>query len=290
MAAVINIGSLNIDIVYALEHMVRPGETLSARSRAVHCGGKGANQSVALARAGARVLHAGRVGPDGGVLIAALADAGVDVTLVETGAEPSGHAVILVDDAADNAIVLYPGANHRLDDAFLDRVFATAEPGDWILLQNEVNAPERMMRRARANGLHCAFNFAPFDPAVALPLECLDMLIVNEIEGGGLAGVAAPEEILTVLSGRYPETLVVLTLGPDGALAARGAERYRAASPAVAAVDTTAAGDTFIGYFLAGTLEGMTTATALDFACRAAAIAVTRAGAAESIPERAEVG
>ena len=290
MTAVINIGSLNIDIVYTLEHIVRPGETLTSRSRAVHCGGKGANQSVALARAGVRVLHAGKVGPDGGELVSTLRGAGVDVSLIETGTEPSGHAVIMVDDAADNAIILFPGANHQLDDAFLDRVFAAAVPGDWILLQNEVNDPGRMMRRARAAGLRCAFNFAPFDPAAELPLECLDLLIVNEIEGAGVAGVDAPGAILEILSRRYPETLVVLTLGAAGALAARGAERFRAASPPVTPVDTTAAGDTFIGYFRAGTLEAMEPAAALSFACRAAAIAVTRTGAAESIPERQEIG
>ena len=116
MAAVFNIGSLNIDLVYTLEHIVRPGETLTSRTRTVHCGGKGANQSVALARAGVRVFHAGKVGADGGELIATLRNAGVDVSLIETGTGPSGHAVIMVDDAADNAIVLYPGTNHHLED------------------------------------------------------------------------------------------------------------------------------------------------------------------------------
>ncbi len=289
MAAVFNIGSLNIDLVYTLEHIVRPGETLTSRTRTVHCGGKGANQSVALARAGVRVFHAGKVGADGGELIATLRNAGVDVSLIETGTGPSGHAVIMVDDAADNAIVLYPGTNHQLDDGFLDRVFAMVAPGDWILLQNEVNDPGRMMRRARMAGAYCAFNFAPFDPALEVPLEYLDVLLVNEIEGSGLAGVDEPEAILEHLSRRYPETLVVVTLGPDGAVAARGAERFRASSPKVTPVDTTAAGDTFIGYFLAGIQEGMGTAAALTLACRAAAVTVTRPGAAESIPERTEI-
>ncbi len=291
MARIICFGSLNLDLIYQLPHTLQPGETLASLSYRVGAGGKGANQSIASARAGVHTVHVGRIGPEGEMLRGNLAKAGVDVSLIEKGATPTGHAIILINDAGNNSIVLYPGANFELTAEQLDRALADASPGDILLLQNETNRIAEAIGKAHDAGLRVAFNFAPFDAdkVSALPLEKVDFLLVNEVEGAGLSGVSEPEAMAKELTRRYPECTVVFTLGPDGALAAHGNERFRAVSPKVKVAETTAAGDTFTGYFLAGILRGMTMEEALQLGCNAAALSVSRSGAAESIPALDEV-
>lgn len=285
MAKIICLGSLNLDHVYQLPHSLRDGETMTSLSYRVTCGGKGGNQSIAAARGGGEVFHAGRIGHDGDMLRRNLAAAGVNVELLETGDVPTGHAIVLVNEHGNNSIVLYPGANRSLSDDYLRRVIAAAAPGDILLMQNETNQLANAMRLGKEAGLKTAFNFAPFNRNEELPLELVDYLFLNEIEGEGLSGESEPGKMLAALEKRYPETTTVITCGADGAYS--GA--FHAKSPRVAAVDTTAAGDTFIGYFLNETLKGNGLAEALDMACHAAALCVCRSGAAESIPAYAEV-
>ena len=200
--------------------------------------------------------------------------------------------MVLINDAGDNSIVLYGGANRTIDDAFIDRVTSAAKPGDILLLQNEITNIDHAMEAGKKAGMRVAFNFAPFDPKLApeLPLSLCDYLFLNRIEAGGIAGKSDVEEILETLARRYPETELVLTLGPEGAVALTPAgQRFHADSPRVEVVETTAAGDTFIGYYLAGILDGLKPGKALERACRAAALCCSRAGAAESIPTRAEL-
>ena len=288
---ILSFGSLNLDLIYQLPHALHSGETLQSKSYRVGAGGKGANQSIAAARAGVTTLHIGRIGPEGELLRENLSRAGVNVSLLEKGSTPTGHAVILIDENGNNSIVLYPGANFEITPEQLDRVLREAAPGDILLLQNETNLVAEAIRRAHAAGIRVAFNFAPFDVAAvaALPLEQVDFLLVNEVEGAGLSGVSEPEKIVDELTRRYPGCTVVLTLGPDGALAGRDAERCRAASPPVKVVETTGAGDTFIGYFLSGVLRERSLKESLELGCRAAALSVSRPGAAESIPAREEL-
>ena len=292
MARIITLGSLNLDFTYQLPKPLEVGETLSSLSYRCGAGGKGANQSIAAARAGAEGYHAGRIGSDGTQLRRTRADSGVRLDVLEEGETPTGHAVVLINDAGDNSIVLFGGANRTIDETFIDRVTSAAKPGDILLLQNEITNIDHAMEAGKKAGMRVAFNFAPFDPKLApeLPLSLCDYLFLNRIEAGGIAGKSDVEEILETLARRYPETELVLTLGPEGAVALTPAgQRFHADSPRVKVVETTAAGDTFIGYYLAAVLDGFDTGRALERACRAAALCCSRAGAAESIPTRADL-
>ena len=285
---VINFGSINIDHVYGVDHFVRPGETLESESYAVFSGGKGANQSIALARAKAAVLHAGSIGSDGEWIKTKLQENGVDVSLVETVAEPTGHAVIQVNREGENAIIIHGGANRTVSEANIERVLEKAEKGDLLLLQNEVNAVDKVLEKAEE--LTVVFNPAPMTDAVKnYPLEKVDIFIVNETEGEALSGEREPEAILREMQKRYPKSRTVLTLGKAGVIYADGEERVKVPALVVEAVDTTGAGDTFVGYFLAELSRGSAVEQCLEMGAKASALCVTRQGAADSIPTLDEV-
>ena len=285
-------GSLNIDHVYQVEHLVRPGETLPSTEYRRFQGGKGANQSVALARAGADVFHAGRIGPEGLWLRDALAAEGVDVTHVSLDSQPTGHAVIQVDPAGENSILLYGGANLTVTSDDAHYVLSHFGEGDWLLLQNEISSLPAILRAAAARGMTVAFNPAPMTPEVLqYPLESVSLFVVNQTEGAALAETedASTASIVEMLRARYPHAAILLTLGGEGSLYSDGGAYIKTPAQPVEAVDTTAAGDTFIGYFLAELLGGEAVRAALVLASRAAALCVTRQGAADSIPRRGEL-
>ncbi len=285
-------GSLNIDHVYQVEHLVRPGETLPSTEYRRFQGGKGANQSVALARAGADVFHAGRIGPEGLWLRDAIAAEGADVTHVGLDDQPTGHAIIQVDPAGENSILLYGGANLTVTSDDAHYVLSHFGEGDWLLLQNEISSLPAILLEATERGLSVAFNPAPMTPEVlSYPLEGVSLFVVNQTEGAALAGTedASPETVVRALQARFSKAAILLTLGEDGSLYARGGECIQTPAVAVDAVDTTAAGDTFIGYFLAELLAGESVTQSLVLASRAAALCVTRPGAAVSIPRRSEL-
>ncbi len=286
----LNFGSLNIDYVYRVDSFVRPGETKTAKSLSVFPGGKGLNQSLALAKAGVEVWHAGKIGAEGDFLLAELEKGGVNGSRVERSAEPTGHAIIQVDDAGGNCIILYGGANRDIDPAYADRALSGFGRGDILVLQNEISSIPHILRAASERGMRIAMNPAPFRAEVQdYPLELVDLLILNEIEAEGLSGESDPGTAARALRARYPRAGVVITLGERGALYADASGVLSRPAYRVRAVDTTAAGDTFSGYFLAGMNEGKTAAESLDLASRAAAVCVTRPGAAVSVPSRAEV-
>ena len=287
---ILNFGSLNIDYIYHVEHLARPGETLTARSFDRGCGGKGLNQSVALAMAGAEVYHAGLVGEGGAPLRDRLLDSGVDCGFLGVSDRPSGHAVIQVDPAGENAIVLFPGSNHALTEAYIDAVLAHFGQGDVLLVQNETNLVDHLIRRAAARGMDVALNAAPMDQqARQLPLELVRWLLINETEGAALTGSTDPEEIAAALCGKYPELELILTLGADGSLYRKGAMTLFIPARRVQAVDATGAGDVFAGYFLAAAADGADPAYSLTLASAAAALAVTRPGASDAVPSLEEV-
>lgn len=308
------IGSINIDIVFRVRGIARPGETISSRSASRFPGGKGQNQAIALAKAWPRVSMAGLIGSSDEWLADGLAAAGVDTGLLRRLPDvATGSAFIQVDDLGQNCIVLDPGANHRFTEAGIDEALSSLEPGDLVVLQNEINLLGYVMARARERTLRCAFNPSPWDPSILdLPLGGLDYLILNEIEAAALAGASAadaaltdaaapgvaadPEALLERLGAILPACTIVLTLGADGAAAreppshdGKPARIVRVSGRRVRAVDTTAAGDTFTGFFLAGITAGLDVRAALDRANLAASISVTRHGAAISIPTSAEV-
>ena len=286
----VNIGSCNIDYVYAMEHFIQPGETKDCIRMTKGCGGKGLNQSIAIARSGVEVWHAAYIGPEGDFLKEKMESKGVDTRLVRTGNGANGHAIIQVDSTGQNSILLHDGANGRLTPDFVTAVLDQFSAGDTVLLQNETSCVEEIIHQAARRGMRTAMNAAPAnEKLVGLPLEALSWLLVNEVEGAFLAGTEAPEAILDTLAARYPETTVVLTLGEQGAAAARGGWRAWGPARKTAVVDTTAAGDTFTGYFLRRALEGGTLEEALSLAAAASALAVSRPGAADAVPGYEEV-
>jgi ribokinase len=288
---VLNFGSLNFDRVYEVEHFVLPGETITAKNYRRLCGGKGLNQSIALARAGAPVFHAGKVGHDGEPLVACLKSAGVDTTHVGIIADkPSGHAVIQVDRHGQNSIIIHGGANREIRKGDAARVLAQFAAGDCLVLQNEINSIPEIMLRARKQGLTIFFNPAPMDNKVSgYPLDLVDYFMINEIEGRELTGETEPGAIIEALRRRHPRSATLLTLGEHGVMFADQQTRLAVPAEKVTPVDTTAAGDTFLGFFVAQKIRGEAIETCLRIASRAAAICVTRRGAADSIPRLDEV-
>lgn len=283
-------GSMNIDHVYQLPHFLRPGETLASASYERNAGGKGLNQAVALARAGQQTAFAGGIGADGLFLRELLEKEGVDVSQICVGDTPTGHAIIHVDAQGGNAIVLYGGANQCVTQAQIARALDACQPGDLVLLQNEINLVPQIMEAAHARGLLVALNPSPASPEMkAWPLEMADYLLLNEVEGEDLTGEKEPAAMLDALLRRCPDCRVVLTLGEAGCLYAEAHQRHALSAMRVQAVDTTAAGDTFTGYFLQAMLEGRSVPEALRRATCASAMAVSRPGASASIPRRDEV-
>ncbi len=280
------IGSINIDKVYELEHIVRPGETVSSRKYRTAWGGKGLNQAIALSRGGADTALAGCVGaPELEALTAVCAEAGVDAARIRARSVTTGHAIIQVDANGQNCIIVEPGANGTVDPDDIAAFLEGYGTGDILLTQNEISHMPEVLRAAHEKGLTVVLNPSPFSAEIlSWPLECVDIFLVNEIEGEALSGESAPEKILDTLRRRFPRAAIVLTLGHDGAMYADKTERFSVPARRVTAVDTTAAGDTFTGYFLAMLLRGGTPKDAMEIAATAAAIAVTRPGAVPSIP------
>lgn len=291
--AVFNFGSINIDHVYSVPHFVQPGETLSSTHYQSILGGKGANQSVALAKAENTVYHVGAIGCSDSQFLKQMSVAGVNCSQVREMADiASGHAIIQVNPDAENNIILFGGANQCLSDDHIASALALAKTGDWVLLQNETNAIADVIEASHKKGLNIAFNPAPMTDSVkALPLDKLSLLIVNEIEAEQLTGEADVEKIKSSLLANYPNTQFVVTLGKQGAWCVSAENQAYCPAFEVDAVDTTAAGDTFIGFFLAAYQSDDNTNIneALRYASAASALAVTKAGAAPSIPSVKEV-
>jgi len=282
---VLNIGSINIDHVYAMDHFVRPGETLHSRGYRTFAGGKGFNQSVALARAGVRTLHAGAVGKDGMWLLERLGREGVDTTRVVIGDVATGHAIIQVVPGGENAIVLDCGANRLINEDDVSSALLSCTKGDILLLQNETNAVAWAIEKGHERGLRVVFNVAPMtDDVHHYPLDLVDLFILNETEAEYLTGESTPSSVRKRMCELYPDAGTVLTQGSAGAMYFDAASSYYEPAHPVEAIDSTAAGDTFTGFFLAKLIDSGAPAEALAFGCRAAEICVTRPGASDSIP------
>ena len=286
---ILNFGSLNIDYVYAVDHFVRPGETLASARRDVFSGGKGLNQSVALARAGADVYHAGGIGKaDGLFLKKMLSDSGVHTEFIEEYETPTGHAIIQVDASGQNCILLFGGANRIQTPEFIDEVLSHFEKGDYLVLQNEINNVGYIMEKAHEKEMVIFLNPSPYNRDIdALPLSYVDCFLLNEVEAADICRVQRPDdsgELLAVLGKKFPGAKIVLTLGKNGVVYKDGHCIYRHGIYKVTVVDTTAAGDTFTGYFISCMARGMSPEDILKYASVASSIAVSRKGAAPSIP------
>ncbi len=287
---ILNFGSLNIDKTYTVQEIVKPGETISSLKYEEFIGGKGLNQSVALAKAGAEVWHAGLIGSDGGPLISRLRESGVHTDFVKEIEGASGHAVIQIDQSGMNCIIVEPGTNGKVEEHFVDEVLENFSPGDIILLQNEVANVPYIVKRAHEEGLVIALNPSPMNEKIqAIDLNLVDYFLINEHEGSGLTGKENFEEILDAMYEIYPKSKTVLTVGDRGSYYHDGKEKFHVDPVRVEAVDTTGAGDTFTGYFLASVAAGMPTHEAMSLASRAAAMTVQKKGASNAIPYLEEV-
>lgn len=287
---ILNLGSVNIDHVYKVEHFVRPGETLSSSGYQIFAGGKGFNQSVALARADAMPFHAGRIGRNANWLVERLQKEGIDTTHLHESDTPTGHAMIQVEPSGENSIVLYGGANQTITEADIHSACATFAEGDTLLVQNETNLIAEAIQTAHDRKMRIVFNPAPMTSAIRdYPLYLVDLFVLNETEAEGLTGETDPDAIRKEMLAQYPRAGVVLTLGSKGAIYFDAQAFHQETVPAVNAIDTTAAGDTFIGFFLAELMQSNDPAKALSQGCRATSICVTRTGAADSIPLLSEL-
>lgn len=280
--AIFNLGSINIDHIYTMPHLVMPGETLAASSYQSALGGKGANQSIAIARAGGTVLHGGMINKADAHWLDAMKDAGVDLRHVVLGDAPTGHAIVAVDEeAGENQIILSPSSNGMIPDDLAMTMLSEAKAGDWALAQNETNLTEIFLKAAKQKGLKICYSAAPFVASITLNLlPLVDLLVVNEVEY---------RDLCAHHDGAVDLPHLIITKGAEGSsyIGIDGAHDC----PAIKAdaIDTTGAGDTYLGYLLAGLDQGMTMAEAMGRAAAASALQVTRLGASDAIPHHHEL-
>ena len=287
---ILNIGSLNVDYVYKVDKFLLPGETKSSLSLNKYCGGKGLNQSIAAAKAGNEVCHAAVLGVGGEMLKEALDKNGVDTGMIQESADTCGHAIIQVDEKGQNCILLYGGTHRALTKEFIDSALDSFGNNGLVLLQNETNLVGYIIERAAEKGLMVALNAAPAnDDVLGYPIDKLTWLIVNEVEGKQIAGCESDDEIIDTLRAKYPNCKILLTLGSRGACCYDGSKLYAIGCHKVDVVDTTAAGDTFTGYFLYGVLNGYSMEECLRMATTASAVCVGRNGASDSVPLKSEI-
>lgn len=289
---IVNVGSLNIDKVYGVEHFVGAGETILSHTMEEFLGGKGFNQSLAAARAGASVFHVGAVGTDGEALKATLEASGVDTRHLQTLETVSGHAIIQLNTKGQNCIIVHGGANRALTQQSIDAALADFAPGDILLVQNETSGVGYAIRQAKQKGTQVALNPSPItEELLQYPLELVDYFLLNEVEGQILSGQTTqdPQQILAALCQRFPMAAIVLTVGKEGVLYKDATTAAQHGIYPVPVVDTTGAGDTFCGYFLACLVKGEAPAKALKYASLASSLAVSRKGAGNSIPTWEEV-
>ena len=285
-----NLGSLNIDYVYSVEHFVSAGETLSSGKMEVFPGGKGLNQSVALARAGANVIHGGLLGDGGEFLKEKMLTSGVDVSRLERTDGSNGHAIIQVNKEGQNCILLHSGSNYKIDRQYIEKFLTDAKENDNLVLQNEISSLDIIFETAEQKKLNIAFNPSPLkDNIKQLPLSKVKWFFCNEIEGEALFGSSDTDIMKDNFLKMYPDSVLILTLGSRGSMYISSDKSFFQPSFKVKAVDTTAAGDTFTGYFLSAVNRGESAEKAMEIASKASSVTVSRKGASDSIPYFAEL-
>ena len=285
-----NLGSVNVDYVYSVDHFVSAGETISSDKMEVFPGGKGLNQSVALARAGAEVVHGALIGDGAEFLAEQMKSSGVDTSKLKRVSGSPGHAIIQLDRNGENCIMLFAGTNRQIDPSYVESFLSEAEAGDFLLAQNETNCLKDAFLAAHEKGMKIAFNPSPFDDKIRdLPLGLVDLWFCNEIEGSALTGASDIDGICKRFMKMYPDSTLILTLGEEGSVYCGKDGVTRQSAFRTEPVDTTAAGDTFTGYYLASISKNQSVPDSMETASRASAITVSRMGASSSIPYFNEV-
>lgn len=291
MKKILVFGSLNFDNIYRVPHITAPGETQASTDMTIRLGGKGYNQAAAACKSGGAVWLAGCIGADGKPFLDACSKLGIHAELVKTVPScKTGHAVIQVSREGENCILLFGGANQRQNRAYIDRVLAEFDRGDYLMLQNEVNELPYLIDRAYETGMQIVLNPSPFnDSILKCDLNKVSWLLVNEIECRQILGADANERMAEQLHQKYPNSNIVVTLGKDGAHCWIDGQAISQRAFPVTPVDTTGAGDCFTGYLIGMTAAGHPCQDALRAATAAAALCITKPGAAESVPAYAEV-
>ena len=282
---ILNFGSINKDLVYLVDDFVKPGQTISSNNHEIFLGGKGLNQSVAIARAGSKIHHAGAINKDDDYIIKTLKKWGVETSNINYVNKSTGHAIIQVDKRGENSIIIFGGANQCIDNNHIEETLSSFSSGDYILLQNEINNIDEIIKRAYNKGIKIIFNPAPYSKNVQnYCLEKIDTLIYNETEGESLSGKKDKFDIVGELSSRYPKTKQLITLGKNGSLYFFENKTIEVRAKKINTVDTTAAGDTYIGYYISCISKEKSVKESMQIASRAAAISTTKLGGASSIP------
>ena len=281
---ILNFGSINKDFFYSVNDFVRPGETISSNGYDIKIGGKGLNQSVSISKAGVKVYHAGIINKDDTFIIDKLKSWKINCDNILLSDNPTGHAIIQVNKKGENSIIIHGGANHDFNLKSIKSILSKFETGDVLLLQNEINNIEEIIDRAHNKKMKIIFNPAPFNNDILkYDLNKINTLILNQSEGEGLSNEKIPDKILKVLNNNFKNTEIILTLGEKGSLYSYKDELIKIRAHDVKTVDTTGAGDTFIGYYVAGFASKMNKKDNLNRASEAAAITTIKLGGAESI-------
>jgi len=283
-------GSLNLDMVFTVENFVKPKETIQSKNLSIFSGGKGLNQAIAINKTGADVVMAGSIGQDGKMLLDVCDKNGLDRSKVRVIESGTGMAVIQVNGQGENCIILYDGANKKNETVYIDQVLNSLEKGDFLVLQNEINDLDYLLHAAKSREIKIFLNPSPIDEALQkAPLHLCDFMILNEVEGEILSQEEDHEEIFKSLQKRFPDTVIILTVGENGVIYQDEGQLRHQEAFRVKAVDTTGAGDAFTGYFIGLQSKGYNMHDSIELAAKAAAISVTRKGASESIPSIDEV-
>jgi len=282
---ILNFGSINKDFFYSVNDFVKPGETISSIRYNVKIGGKGLNQSVGISKAGQKIYHAGIINKDDTFILDKLKKWNINCENILLSNNPTGHAIIQVDKKGENSIIIHGGANHDIDIKFIKSVLSKFDSGDILVLQNEINNIKEIIDRAHHKKMKIVFNPAPFNNEIlSYDLSKISTLILNQTEGEALSKEKKPDGILKVLNSKLNNTEIILTLGEKGSLYSFKDELLKIKAHKLDTVDTTGAGDTFIGYYVAGIASEMNKKDNLNRASEAAALATTKLGGAESIP------
>ena len=282
---ILNFGSINKDYFYSVNDFVKPGETISSIRYNIKIGGKGLNQSVGISKAGQKIYHAGIINKDDTFILDKLKKWNINCENILLSNNPTGHAIIQVDKKGENSIIIHGGANHDVDIKFIKSVLSKFDSGDILVLQNEINNIKEIIDRAHHKKMKIVFNPAPFNNEIlSYDLNKISTLILNQTEGEALSKEKKPDGILKVLNSKFNNTEIILTLGEKGSLYSFKDELVKIKAHKLDTVDTTGAGDTFIGYYVAGIASKKSKKDNLNRASEAAAIATTKLGGAESIP------
>lgn len=287
---ILNFGSLNIDIFFRVENIVKPGETISAKSIEKRPGGKGLNQSVALSKSFENVYHAGSVGDDGIFLIDYLKSENINTKYIKKSDKLTGNAIIQVDDRGENSIVLYKGANFDNDKKFIDEVLDNFDKDDILLLQNEISSMKYLIDKAYEKGMKIVLNPSPItDEIKEFDFNKIDLLLVNEIEAKNIANKNSVDESIDYFTSTYKNINLIVTVGSKGSIFVNKDEKIKQEGIKVESVDSTGAGDTFTGFFVSYFYQGKSVRDCLKFASLASALSVTKSGASISIPSLCDV-